>query len=103
MEIDRRCKVEIISTITKPLFYALKANLFVHFEGRVFATHWNSTQHPCLRGEVRDQKLLGLSFHSRYILKTDHDDVIKWKHFLRYWPFVRGIHRSPVNSSHKGQ
>ena len=32
-----------------------------------------------------------------------HDDVIKWKHFLRYWPFVRGIHRSPVNSPHKGQ
>ena len=34
---------------------------------------------------------------------TDHDYVIKWKHFLRYWPFVRGIHRSPVNSPHKGQ
>ena len=32
-----------------------------------------------------------------------HDDVIKWKHFQRYWPFVRGIHRSPVNSPHKGQ
>ena len=32
-----------------------------------------------------------------------HDDVIKWKHFPRYWPFVRGIHRSPVNSTHKGQ
>ena len=32
-----------------------------------------------------------------------HDDVIKWKHFPRYWSFVRGIHRSPVNSSHKGQ
>ena len=30
-----------------------------------------------------------------------HDDVIKWKHFPRYWPFVRGIHRSPVNSPHK--
>ena len=28
-----------------------------------------------------------------------HDDVIKWKHFPRYWPFVRGIHRGP----HKGQ
>ena len=27
-----------------------------------------------------------------------HDEVIKWKHFPRYWPFVRGIHRS-----HKGQ
>ena len=33
----------------------------------------------------------------------NHDDVIKWKHFPRNWPFVRGIHRSPVNSSHKGQ
>ena len=25
-----------------------------------------------------------------------HDDVIKWKHSPRYWPFVRGIHRSPL-------
>ena len=33
----------------------------------------------------------------------NHDDVIKWKHFPRYWPFVRGIHRSPVNCPHKGQ
>ena len=32
-----------------------------------------------------------------------HDDVIKWKPFPRYWPFVRGIHQSPVNSPHKGQ
>ena len=37
------------------------------------------------------------------IFRSDHDDVIKWKHFPRYWPFVRGIHRSPVNSPHKGQ
>ena len=33
-----------------------------------------------------------------------NDDVIKWKHFPRFWPFaVRGIHRSPMNSSNKGQ
>ena len=32
-----------------------------------------------------------------------HDDVIKWKHFPRYWPFVRGIDRSPLNSTQKGQ
>ena len=32
-----------------------------------------------------------------------HDDVIKWKPFPRYWPFVRRINRSPVNSPHKGQ
>ena len=34
-----------------------------------------------------------------------HDDVIKWKHFPRYWPFVQNwrIHQSPMNSPHKGQ
>ena len=32
-----------------------------------------------------------------------HDDVIKWKHFPRNWPFVREIHRSLVNFPHKGQ
>ena len=32
-----------------------------------------------------------------------HDDVSKCKHFPRYWLFWRGIHRSAVNSPHKGQ
>ena len=35
--------------------------------------------------------------------KSTHDDVIKWKRFPRYWPFVQGIHWSPVNSPHKDQ
>ena len=38
----------------------------------------------------------------RHVLVT-YDDVIEWEHFRRYWPFVRWIHRSPVNSPHKGQ
>ena len=33
------------------------------------------------------------------ILINHHGDAIKW----RYLPFVMGIHRSPVNSHHKGQ
>ena len=32
--------------------------------------------------------------HTSYYL---HDDVIKWKDFPRYWPFMQEIHRSPVN------
>ena len=32
-----------------------------------------------------------------------HDDVIKWKRFPRYWPLMRWIHRSPVDSIHKGK
>ena len=39
----------------------------------------------------------------QWVTQYFHDDVIKWKHFPRYWPFVRGIHRSPVNFCHKGQ
>ena len=60
-----------------------------------------------------------------FVFYDCHDDVIKWnfwtyasnnlcflwlswwrhqmEFFPRYWPFVRGIHRSPVNSPHKGQ
>ena len=44
---------------------------------------------------------LHLHLHNRML--AQHDDVIKWKHIPRYWPFVRGIHRSPVNSPHKVQ
>ena len=32
-----------------------------------------------------------------------HDDVIKWKHFPCYWPFLRRIYPSPVDFPHKGQ
>ena len=35
--------------------------------------------------------------------KDSHDDIINWKHFPRHWPFVRWIHRPPVNSPHTGQ
>ena len=31
------------------------------------------------------------------------EDVIKWKHFPCYWPFVRRIHWSLVGSPHRGQ
>ena len=40
---------------------------------------------------------------SHIFFQQNHDDVIKWKHIPRYWPFVQGIHRSPANSPHKGQ
>ena len=53
----------------------------------IYITSYNPQQHSIIRQD-----------------KTGaHDDVIKWKHFPGYWPFVRGIHRSPLNSHHKGQ
>ena len=42
---------------------------------------------------------IGYYHQMNHSFRDDHDDVIKWKHFPRYWPTVRGIHRSP----HKGQ
>ena len=50
--------------------------------------------------DIPKKLILSWNFSSPQYL---HDDVIKWKHFPRYCPFVRGIHRSPVNSLHKGQ
>ena len=29
--------------------------------------------------------------------------LLWWHHQMRYWPFVQGIHRWPVNSPHKSQ
>ena len=37
-----------------------------------------------------------------FMLRNKHVNFMKWKHFPRYWPFVWGIHRSPMNSPHKG-
>ena len=64
-------------------------------------THWNS--HLI----TWDQCQMNHDIHSMVPgageFKFTLDDVIKWKHLPHYWPFVRGIHRSPVNYPHKGQ
>ena len=52
-------------------------------------TKWNNTQL--------------FTLHSSILTPFIHDDFIKWKKNPRYWPFVRGIHRSPVNYPHKDQ
>ena len=36
-----------------------------------------------------------------YPIYTGHGDVMARKHCLYYWPFVRGIHQSLVDSPHK--
>ena len=53
--------------------------------------------------QTSDNECRGNILSTRAIYEQTHDGVIKWKHFPRDWPFVRGIHRSPVNSPHKGQ
>ena len=65
-----------------------------------------SRAHPSLivDGIVKLLSLTSRTFLSGHILvSTPNNDVIDRKHFPRYWPLVRGIHRSPVNSPQKGQ
>ena len=69
---------------------------------------WYQTQFKSLgmcAGKMLHTRIVKLSSannNSTHVICI-HDDVIKWKHFPRCWPFVRGVHRSPVNSPHKGQ
>ena len=53
--------------------------------------------------ECTDMKHIQCICHHQRSKGLSHDDVIKWKHFPCYWPFVRGIHRSPVNFPHVTQ
>ena len=86
--------------------------LFYHYDNEsrtvIYMTH-NSGKHnePVWDQNIKrccEQHLLDSGFwgHIRLVAST-HDDVIKWNNFPRYWPFVRGIHWSLVNSPHKGQ
>ena len=60
-------------------------------------------RHSIARPERRGMEcLLGIQNAGMACPIRHHDDVIKWKHFQRYWAFVRGIHRSPAISPHKG-
>ena len=58
---------------------------------------------PCLKMSQHLTMLRLPPFRHSADCKVRHEDVIKWKHFPRYWPFVRGIHRSPVIPPHKGR
>ena len=62
---------------------------------------WLYDFYPCVQSTRRTPEYTSFNCHVNY--QHIHDDVIKWKCFPRYWPFVRGIHRSPLNSMHKGQ
>ena len=100
-------------------FTAWPAKLCVwrHQQYSVFLVYWyaHCTHHMSQRTTYAYKMATSLGVYSLHesVVNTDitywrcswwsHDNVIKWKHFPRYWLCVRGIHRLPVNSPHKGQ
>ena len=63
-------------------YYSQKSQMVVKCNTRYSCTHFGEAQG---------------SITQRIDTNRNHDDVIKWKHFPRYWPFVRGIR--PVTRS----
>ena len=95
---DYRHEKEFIPWDTPEKHFSLE-ELILHPDGRIKADY-EPIRVNFVAGAWLGWMLCTKTF---YIFNIVHDDVIKWKHFPRYWPFVRGSHRSPVNSPHKGQ
>ena len=75
----------------------IKSSCYILLAFSWYSTDFNIT--------IRISKIRSNHFWERIVKRQDmvsHDDVIKWKHFPHNWSFVRGIHRGPVNSPHKG-
>ena len=83
-------------------FYEIQLLFWFNFTDVCFyGTNWQKPSYFSRNSHTSPEPMQKpLSWHPSSFL---HDDVIKWKQFLRYWPFVQGIHRWPVNSPHKGQ
>ena len=82
------------------------SSLYIKFKKKPW--EWHFQRINGLNPELAELSFVGKLFVTTYYsglgyYTETHDDVIKWKHFPRYWPFVRGIHRPPVNSPHNGQ
>ena len=92
-----------------PLFRARSWNTCmccVSFYVLIYLIVWRSERLRIITGiplPVRRRLFSFSEKRPRFSVGKLHDDAIKWKHFPRYWPFVRGIHWSSVKSPHKGQ
>ena len=84
----------------------------------VFNALRNEWENECVMWSIGERTMVGNMHASRHLVITStnvdssmgccqvsiwHDDLIKWKHFPRYWPFVR--QSSPVTGEFptKGQ
>ena len=77
---------------------------FGHFQGPTSSWDTTSIHYPKHdTNQYVSKNLDKTTDHLTYLffLVIPHDDIFKWKHFPRYWPFVRRIHWGPVNSRTK--
>ena len=79
----------------------------VHCMRKLSLSWFANAKPPCVTWTLAAMLLAMHGEVFMYCMRKDfhyiHAGVIKWKQFQRYWPFVRGIHQSPLDSPHKGQ
>ena len=95
---DRTCKTCLD---TKPVLYQgrfCSLTVDVQKTALLHAIFWQSNAKTPLMTELTEEYI----YHHASV-SVLYDDVIKSSQLLRYWPYVRDIHRAPVNSSHRGQ
>ena len=89
--------LERLSRITRPCITSATRRCCTNL------SQWQRSFHWKLRCHWLKGVLLSDRWNTRSWSFVRHDDVIKWKYFPSSCPFVGGIHRSSVNSPHKGQ
>ena len=63
--------------------------------------NWRLAKRPLVfNGRLANRQLTPLVIEATGV--RGHGDVMTWKRFPHCWPFVRGIHRRPVDFPHKG-
>ena len=91
--------VESVNEILRPFGRPMRTGLWLPWSN--LSRVGNDGQKMCFK--VAGESTASYKHTNRTWDRWVHDDVIKWKHFPRYWLFVLGIHRSPVNSPHESQ
>ena len=72
---------------------------FCRWHFQVYFLEWKNIDQNSIKfvpkGPIGNKSIiLIMAWHQTGDRSQYHDDVIKWDNFPRYWPFVRGIHRS---------
>ena len=101
--------IMVMNPLMSPLF--IQAIVWTYIRSPVHRVIWYCwCKFDSICGVGLDKYLIRLdiplwhTLNKQILLKLRyHADVIKWKYFPCYWPFERGIQRSPVNSPHKDQ
>ena len=94
----------IVTTYLKPTKSVTHHSPAMQIIVLIFNKEFYYSEHSSQIIKIREYVSIWVNIYVRKMHFTSpHDDVVKLKHFPRYWPFVRGIHRAQVISPHKGQ